>query len=796
MKNYYPQNSLLFFILFSLTFITLKAQDVEEKFNKYTKPFEEVAYTHLNKTTFIKGEKIGFTSYVLNKKSKKPSEITTNLYCVITDENNKIVKQKLLHVTKGTASNVFEIDSVFTGGTYKFKTYTNWMLNFKQQNYHIQTIKILDPDKQKKYQKEIASSTIDAQFLPEGGHILNDVINTIGVIIKNGNGYGVPNLTGNVLDENNKIITTFKLNKLGIGRFSLLAKTEKNYTIEVLHNNESNKFYFNNKIYDTGVNLKVTEIDNEIIVSLVTNKKTINQLKGKKYTLISQNGEIIKIKKLVFNDDTIISSKIKTDKLPTGMNIFTLLDENNQPVSERLFFNYYGLNLKNNSITSATKQGDSVILNLKYKNILQSNFNNVSISVLPLNTKSNSKNSNIISQSLIQPYVKGTIENASYYFDNINKEKKYDLDNLLITQGWSSYSWEEIFNYKPDSYSYTFEQGVSVKANTTDNKQSVYLMHSLKNKDAEYVTLKEGENTFKSLNYFPVDNDYLKISQVTSRGLLYKPNLYVQFFPTKLPPLNRTDLVLNSKTETYSYENKITDRIKYSKINKVQDLDSVSIQVNLNRIRLEGIKSGQTFGGRVLILDNSNYNSLTLAQYLSVNGIRAFDNGSSATLDISLSTPTSFISNAGPILFLNDVQITDPTFFYQYPLDIVDYILVNRDGIGEGMRGAGGAIRIYTDPLKNKTNYNRKSVKKIEFPLTFHSSKKFYVPNYSNYNNEFYNQFGVVDWLPINSIDDDGNVSIKFKNNGNTEFRLFIEGITSEGEFIFEEKTISFNQEI
>ena len=112
------------------------------------------------------------------------------------------------------------------------------------------------------------------------------------------------------------------------------------------------------------------------------------------------------------------------------------------------------------------------------------------------------------------------------------------------------------------------------------------------------------------------------------------------------------------------------------------------------------------------------------------------------------------------------------------------------------MRGAGGAIRIYTDPLKNKTNYNRKSVKKIEFPLTFNSSKKFYVPNYSNYNNEFYNQFGVVDWLPINSIDDDGNVSIKFKNNGNTEFRLFIEGITSEGEFIFEEKTISFNQEI
>ena len=782
---------LFFILLINVLYLNAQSNNIKEKFKNYTEPFEEVVYTHLNKSTYIKGEKIGFTSYVLNKKNKKPSKISTNLYCVITDGNDNVIKKKLLHVIEGTTNNVFEIDSTFTGGTYKFKTYTNWMLNFKQQNYHIQTIKVLDPNKQENYQKEVATTQIDAQFLPEGGHILNNVINTIGVVLKDEKGFGIPNLSGKVLDENNKTITTFKVNKLGIGRFSLLAKANKNYRIVIPYNNNLKTFYFKNKIDLFGVNLKLKEINNKVIISLITNNETLKNIKNSKYTLISQNGKNIETKEFLFRDSKIVSSKIKLNNLPTGLNIFTLFDNKNQPISERLFFNYFGLNLKKSATISASNKADSITLNLKYSNLLPSEYNNISVSILPVSTLSYSKDSNLVSQTLVQPYIKGTIEKGSHYFNNITKERKYDLDNLLITQGWSSYNWNEIFNYELNSFSFNFEQGVSIKENTTDKKESLYLLHGIRNKDAEYIKLKKGENTFKSLNFFPVGDESLNISKVTSSGKLYKPGLYVQFFPSQLPKLNEKESFLNIKEDSYTSENK-ANKFIYSKIDKVQQLDPITVKANKRRTRLEAIKRGYTFGGRVLILDNSNYNTLTLAQYLSVNGVIAYDNFNTASLEVSFGASTTFSGNANALFFLNDMPINDPTFFYQYPLDIVDYIVINRDGIGEGMRGANGVIRIYTDPLKNKSNYNRKSVRKFEFPLTFSESKKFYVPKYNDYTNSFFKEFGVIDWLPRNSIDNNGNVKLKFENKDFDAVKLFIEGITSEGEFILEEKLITF----
>lgn len=781
----------LFVLCVSLFNLSTSAQtSITESYNKYTEPFEEVAYTHLNKSTYIKGETIGFTSYVLNKKSKKPSEITTNLYCVITNEDNEVVKKKLLHVIRGTTSNIFKIDSSFTSGTYKFKTYTNWMLNFSQQNYHVQTIKILDPEKQKTIQKEIAAKNIDAQFLPEGGHILDDVINTIGVIVKDEKGYGVADLKGNLIDENNSIITTFNLNKMGIGRFSLLAKSNKNYKIEIPFNNEIKTFYFKDKIERKGVNLKLTEINNEIIISLITNTKTLKQLQNKTYTLVSQNGEKIKTIPLIFKDSKVISSRIKTNNLPTGINIFTLLNENNQPVSERIFFNYFGLNIKENATTIASKKGDSITLKLNYKNLIPASFNNVSVSILPSNTKSYSKNTNLISQSLIKPYIKGVIENGSYYFNNINKKKKFDLDNLLITQGWSSYNWNEIFKYEKDSYSYNFEQGISLKANTTDKEGSLYLLHGLRNKSGEYVTLEEGENSFKSLNFFPVEEETLNISKVNSSGKLKEPSLYVQFFPTKIAALNKNEVILNKKQESYSLEDITNNKITYSSISNVQTLAPIVIKANLEKIRMEKIRN-TAMGARVVFLDNTLYDNITLATFLSTRGVRATDNQANATLDVSF-VAASFNANP-PLFYLNDMPIYDSAYFYQYTMEIVDYVIINRDGIGEGIRGSGGAIKIYTDPFKDKGRTNTKSIKKLNFPLTFSNSKKFYVPTYSDYSNSFFKQFGVIDWLPTNSIDENGDVSLTFKNKHNNSIKLFIEGITSEGEFIFEEKTITLD---
>src|SRR5690606_37962296 len=70
---------------------TDKTETLLSSFKTYTNLPREVIYTHLNKSTLIKGETLGFTLYVFDKNQKKLSNVTTNVYCIITDENNTII---------------------------------------------------------------------------------------------------------------------------------------------------------------------------------------------------------------------------------------------------------------------------------------------------------------------------------------------------------------------------------------------------------------------------------------------------------------------------------------------------------------------------------------------------------------------------------------------------------------------------------------------------------------------------------------------------------------------------------
>ncbi len=51
---------------------------------------------------------------------------------------------------------------------------------------------------------------------------------------------------------------------------------------------------------------------------------------------------------------------------------------------------------------------------------------------------------NIISSTLIDPYINGNLENADFYFEDMNRIKSFHLDLAMLTQGWSKYKWDTI----------------------------------------------------------------------------------------------------------------------------------------------------------------------------------------------------------------------------------------------------------------------------------------------------------------------------------------------------------------
>ncbi|GAA4966813.1 hypothetical protein [Algibacter aquimarinus] len=762
--------------------------NITTSFQEYTSAYREVAYCHLNKSIYIKGESLGFSSYVIDKSLKNPSKPTKNLYCVITDSTNKVIKSKLLKVNKGYASNVFNIDSTFTSGYYTFKAYTNWMNNFNEPNAFVENFRVIDPDIESTIKLKESKGDIDAQFLPEGGHYVDNVKSSIGVVIKNANGYGIPDTNGDVFDKDNNYVTSFKTNVLGIGKFLLFPKKYQKYTVRINHSDKLFEFTIDD-IKQKGISIGLINSNGKLVIELKTNQSTLEDIKGKPYKIVVHNGSSIKATGIQFKSVNSVKI-IDQEELYPGINIFTLFNENNKPISERMFFNYEGIKVAKSKTPIISKLQDSLRIAIPFDETLTSSTNNISISVLPEATKSYSKHSNIISSSYLQPYLNGYVENSAYYFTKVNSKKKYELDNLLMTQGWSSYDWNNIFE-KPNLTN-NFETGINTLANINKKERAEYLVYPLKNNVSEIFTVNQAESAFKQTNLFPEEGETYRVGMMKANDKMEKPGLYVQFYPFEVPNLKTSFYKLPSGDNSlFKSDNKTVISPFFSKRSEIQNLDEVLIEVDKEATRIRSIKNKLPYGRIDFFDDRKRRGGLTLAIYLSSRGF--ITNDTSGILSIVNPNPNS-PNNAIPLVILDGVMLTNFGFLSNFSLQTVDYIEINKTGIGYGLRGGGGVINIVTNPDLIRQNTGVKnSVGEYKFPLTFAKDKKFYVPKYDLYNDNFYKGYGVIDWIPDAKIDNNGNLSFTVFNPANNNIKLFIEGVTSNGEFISETKVLNLN---
>lgn len=802
MKKKYPSAAingftlLIFLFLANVTFGQKlnTSKNIDSSFINYAKLYQEVVHTHFNKSTYLIGESLGFTSYVINKKNNTPSLATKNLYCVITNDKDEIIKKKLLKVENGIASNVFEIDSLFTSGNYVFKAYTNWMLNFKHQNYFQEKFRVIDTDNDSFVKKTNSNSKIDLQFLPEGGHLIDNVMTKMGVIAKDILGNGIPNIKGKIFDNNNVFITSFNLNSLGIGRFSFSPKANKVYRAEFTHNEREYSIKIKNKINITGINLKIDRLRDDILVSITTNETTLKNILKGEYTIANYNNYKLEKIPFILSGKTTISKKISLKNILPGLSVFTLFDSENNPISERLFFNHRGLSfLKSSDINVLANKKDSVTLSLKYKSNDMFGNNNVSVSVLPVKTKSYNKNTNIISQTLIQPYIEGKIENPSYYFTDINARKKYDLDNLLLTQGWSSYDWNEIFK-DTIHLKYGFEEGVNLKINIPNkNKQNKFLFHNSLNKLPQIVEVKKGVGSFNASGFYPLEGEDLFVSHLNKKGKLTPASLYLQYIPSRFSLLDSDTKNLLLKPDYFTSEDFMGHKIISETLKNTQKLEEIVLKVDLKKEKIEKIRR-KSFGQVYFAEEENGLRYGNILTFLRTKGFVAerIPNSDEIYL-VNNQASVSLRGNSTPIVFLNDLPLLDLKQLNYIDFTTIDYIDINKSGIGEGIRGAGGAIRIYTDPFKSRAR-SYKTRRAFKFPLAFSKSKKFYSPTYQSYKSNFYKFYGAIDWLPKNKINNSGILNLKFKNPQPNNVKIFIEGITEKGEFILEERTISLEK--
>lgn len=790
LRKFFPICLLLCYVGFSQN----KNNSLEGSYMTYFELEPESIFTQTNKSKYFENESIWFKSYIYNTKTQLPYLSTTNVYAAIYDSNGAMIEKKLLYAINGMTNGEFKLLN-YSPGNYFLKVYTNYMRNFRENLYSMTEFEILG-DESTTQKKASSENTFDFQLLPEGGHLLNNTNNTIGFKLLDLNGKGVAVTSGKVLDSKNEIITTFKSNVFGMGKFSLNIDNNIDYVVEAeLHNGSKIKTTIP-KAQSKGINIKINNLnDKNLFINIQTNKNTLDEIVDKPFTLAIHRDGIMKKLELNFQDkkyDYLIN--IPKQDLFSGVNIITVFSNENKPLVERVIFNNTQNPIQNIELVNTFQGPDSTKIKLR-TNLKDSIQKNISISILPAQTKAYNTSENIVSKFLLSPYIEGPIENPNYYFNTNDRQTNYDLDLLLLTQGWSKYSWNKIFNSPPKEL-FHFENGMQVRGKVAGE-----------NKDTKIIFLHKESNTMLTSEisedgYFGFDNQLLldesKIyfSLKNKKENLSKANVYINIYPTyqkdsiNVSRFKSTNPIQVLEKDSF-YENFILEN--------TTSLDTVMIEVSKKRDSKNRIIYGR-FNTKKIELENV-YDDVTLiTDIISANGFDIYNSPRGFEIASRRGIGYSFTGRAAtPNIYIDDQLMTDAQMIILMNLMVkdVDELFISRTpspGTVGLAGGLGGNINIYTKKsfsskyLEKQSSFSSKI---IEFGYSL--PEKYHSPFYNKSQQQSFAEYGVLHWIPNLSNDNNGTFEFNIPNYTFDNVLLFIEGMGSDGTLIHKTITLDLN---
>jgi hypothetical protein len=285
----------------------------------------------------------------------------------------------------------------------------------------------------------------DVQFLPEGGNLVAGLLAHIGFKAIGEDGKGI-NITGVIVDKNQKQVAAFQSLHNGMGSFDLMVQPGESYTAKV-NLPGMVKEYPLPVIKNTGTVLRVVNPADKdsVTVSLSATNDLIQS--GESYFLIGKSRGIICYAAVLNFKDGMVRRKIAKQLFPSGITHFILTNTKGQPLNERLVFVDHKDNLHVELETDkpAYAPHDSVAVRIKVTdNSGTPVAGNFSLAVTDdAQVKQDSLNSeNIITRLLLTTDLKGYVEQPGYYLRTKTDEAWQASDNLLLTQGWVSYDWQ------------------------------------------------------------------------------------------------------------------------------------------------------------------------------------------------------------------------------------------------------------------------------------------------------------------------------------------------------------------
>ncbi|WP_222981681.1 hypothetical protein [Flagellimonas meishanensis] len=796
-------------LLFSFVATTIFAQNtlnqVLDSYENYFNLPRETLFVHTNKTAYLPGEIIWFTAYLYDRKGSVPISEDTNLICALFDETGKIIEDMMINVVNGIGSGHIELSSAIQGERIFLKARTTWMKNFKEDDSFTAPLELVGAYREtvQHSQSEAVAFENSIELMPEGGHLVANTVNTIGLKLVNLQKSDTPKTLSLLSKDGAVLVQSIQTNKEGIGKFEFIPLSNQEYFVEGEGKNGKKMWAKLGKAEAQGVTLSVNNLfDDKVAILLKTNERTLDHIRGKDYFVAIHRDGILTLNAFQFNDSehSILVSK---DKLLKGMNIITVFDHNLNPILERLIFNETNLNTTRASISKIPDFGkkDSVGLKINLFSKTQAKAR-LSVSVLPEEAESMYPDQSIISAFLIQPYIKGPIRNVTEYLKNLDRIKKYELDNLLLTQGWSRYDWSGIFG-EPPVQSFPYEHGFQLRGKVLNAEAGKDRFLAIYQKSHPQVYQAEVDNNkeFQIKNIVLHKGEEVFATLLNKRNKTEEPKITAEITaPHEDSKMTLSEVFLNTQTRgtigNKEEEEYLLSDQDFFIDDKIIPLKGVTVTEEKFEKKLvhKPVGVSEAIFDGLKITEDEVKKRPTLQLVLQNLGYRTMI----SPLGEGIILPKPGAPNIGaPIVIIDGIEMFNPSRnIFNLPPNLlnsnsagIDEIYYTHQPIEMGNRPVIYIYRKYGSYVGEKTKERFASFMATQ---GFQRPKEFYNPQYASVSTQKFRSYGTLHWE--NQLNTDENGEAKFmvpclEQNG---AKVYVEGFTEDGALISEYQIITF----
>ena len=429
---------------------------IETQFDNYRQNnLQEKIFVHTDKGNYVTGEICWFKIYNVDAYFHTPINISKVAYVEILDKDNKAVLQAKIAMDSAGGDGSFYLPPTLVSGNYKLQAYTNWMKNYGAAYFFEKKLIIINVQKPQPQNTIVQKTLYDISFFPEGGNLVNSIKSRVGFKFNNQFGKGVY-AEGILLNEKGDTITSFHPLKFGIGSFMFTPLAGSTYKAIVKLAGGEQQIKELPVAFNTGF---VMHLENtgkgQIKVTVQTTNKS-NTSNAEIFLFVHTRNVVKAVMSSNLKDGEAVFF-VDDTKPGEGISHFTIFNDNKQPVCERLFFKkpvktlqitaaadepLYGLRKKINiNVSSATEQGKMITANM-------------SMAVYRVDSFTAIDEQNINNYLLLDADLSGYVESSDYYFKENNDTAIAAMDNLMLTQGWRRFKWEDILSNKKSTFQF------------------------------------------------------------------------------------------------------------------------------------------------------------------------------------------------------------------------------------------------------------------------------------------------------------------------------------------------------